>query len=301
GVARQSLRRPQDPTGKTVPAGLDPVRLAALLPQRPPRFKPGEAVPRAPQWRFVELLGAGGFGEVWLVRHSFLDQPRAVKFCLDPASRDRLLRHEGEVVKRVMAVSAGVRTDEHGIVPLVDACLEGDAPWLAYEYIDGGDLSGLVRELARLGPRERGAQALGLLADLAGVVGRLHRLPQPVIHHDLKPANVLLKRGPSGWLLRITDFGIGSVAASGSLTRAATAPALHMGETFRGAHTPLYASPQQKRGGKPDVRDDVHALGMIGWQLLLADLGAERPAGKWRKRGADFIPPIRRWRASGRG
>ena len=31
---------------------------------------------------------------------------------------------------------------------------------------------------------------------------------------------------------------------------------------------------------KADVRDDVHALGIIGYQLLLTDLGAERPAGK---------------------
>jgi formylglycine-generating enzyme required for sulfatase activity len=49
----------------------------------------------------------------------------------------------------------------------------------------------------------------------------------------------------------------------------------------------MYASPQQKRGLKADVRDDVYALGVIGYQLLLADLGAERPAGKWRKRVAD--------------
>jgi hypothetical protein len=67
GVARQSLRRPQDPTGTTVPATLnlhDPIQLANLLPRRAPRFKPGEAMPHAPQWRFVELLGSGGFGEV---------------------------------------------------------------------------------------------------------------------------------------------------------------------------------------------------------------------------------------------
>jgi formylglycine-generating enzyme required for sulfatase activity len=46
----------------------------------------------------------------------------------------------------------------------------------------------------------------------------------------------------------------------------------------------LYASPQQKRGEPADPRDDVHALGMITYQFLTGDLGAERPAGKWRKR-----------------
>jgi eukaryotic-like serine/threonine-protein kinase len=131
-------------------------------------------MPHAPQWRFVELLGSGGFGEVWLVRHSFLDQRRAVKFCLDPASRDRLLRHEGEVVKRVMAESTATKHNEHGIVPLIDAYLDGDAPWLAYEYVDGGDLSGLVRQLQQAAPQQRAAQAFSVLRDLASIVGPFH-------------------------------------------------------------------------------------------------------------------------------
>jgi molecular chaperone DnaK len=291
GVARQSLRRPQDPSGKTVPATLnlqDPLQLAALLPGRPPRFKIGDAVPHAPQWRFVELLGSGGFGEVWLARHTFLDEHQAFKFCLDPAGRDRLLRHEGEIVKRVMAESRRMKGTDDGIVPLLDAYLEGDTPWLAYEYINGGDLAGLIRQMAHAAPAERGARALKVLRGLAKIVGRFHRLPRPIIHRDLKPANILLKKDGTRWLLRITDFGISHVAADRNLRQAITStPNLKLGESLRGAHTPLYASPQQKRGMKADVRDDVHALGMIGYQLLLADLGAERPAGKWRKRVAE--------------
>ena len=113
-------------------------------------------------------------------------------------------------------------------------------------------------------------------------------MPQPIIHRDLKPANILLKVDAGRGLLRVTDFGISHVAADRNIRQATVStPSLNLGETYRGAHTPLYASPQQKRGLTADVRDDVHALGMIGYQLLLADLGAERPAGKWRKRVAD--------------
>jgi hypothetical protein len=54
-----------------------------------------------------------------------------------------------------------------------------------------------------------------------------------------------------------------------------------LGTTLRGAHTPLYASPQQMRGDPPDVRDDVHALGVIWYQLLTADLGSGAPTGLW--------------------
>src|SRR5262249_27296757 len=56
----------------------------------------------------------------------------------------------------------------------------------------------------------------------------------------------------------------------------------------RGSYTPLYASPQQVRGEPPDVRDDVHALGVIWYQLLTGDLGTGRPGGvRWRERLAE--------------
>jgi serine/threonine protein kinase len=296
GVARQSLRRPQDPTGTTVPAELnlaDPAQLAGVLPRRAPRFRIGAAMPHAPQWRFVDPLGTGGFGEVWLVRHTFLDECRAVKFCLDPTARERLLRHEAKVVKRVMAESKGVKSDEHGIVPLVDAYVEDDAdiPWLAYEYVEGGDLAGLVRQMKQTAAPQRAAEALALLRDLAAVVGRFHRLPQPTTHRDLKPANILRKKVGDRWLLRVTDFGISHVAADSNLKATVSTPAMSLGETYRGAHTPIYSSPQQKRGDEADVRDDVYALGVMGYQLLLGDLTAERPTRSWRRRVADCALP----------
>jgi serine/threonine protein kinase len=290
-VARQSLKRPDDLGGKTVPAQMnlhDPAQLANLLPRRLPRFQPGQPVPHAPQWRFVELLGAGGFGEVWLAQHSFLDQQRAFKFCLDEKVRIRLIRYEGEVVQQVMRASQGTSDDEHGIVPLLDAHLEGDTPWLAYEYISGGDLSAIVRKLAGLSPKNRGEQSLIYLIALVKVISKFHIIPQPIIHRDLKPANILLKKHDKKLLLRVTDFGISHVEADrGIRQESISTPQMTLGATYRGAFTPLYASPQQKRGMKPDVRDDVYALGIIGWQLLLGDLSAERPAGKWRKRLAE--------------
>jgi TPR repeat protein len=291
GVARQSLKGPADPSGKTVSSSINlfnPLELARVLPARAPRFKIDEPVPNAPQWRFRELLGAGGFGEVWLAEHNFLEEQRAFKFCLDPLSRDRLLRYEGEVVKRLMKANLRSNHNEHGIVSLLDVYLEGETPWLAYEFVDGGDLASLVGELKQLSAPDRAREALSIVADLAEVVGRFHRLPQPIIHRDLKPANILLRRIGNRNLFRITDFGISHVAADHNLRSATiSTPRLSLGETFRGAHTPIYASPQQKRGMKADPRDDVHALGIIAYQLLLADLNAERPAGKWRKRIAN--------------
>ncbi|VTR97944.1 protein kinase domain-containing protein [Tuwongella immobilis] len=295
-VARQSLRRPENPQGTTIPSHadlLDPKQISGLLPTRLPTFQSGQSVPHAPQWRLVKLLGTGGFGEVWLAQHSFLDDQRAFKFCLDPVARDRLLRYEGEIVRSVMRTSQFVRADQHGIVPLLDAYLEGDFPWLAYEYIHGGDLSGVIRSISKRSPFQRGEIAYQCLKRLAKIIGSFHTQTTPIIHRDLKPANILLKPIANGQhLLKVTDFGISQIAADHEiqqLTR--STPRQTLGATYRGSYTPLYASPQQKRGHRPDPRDDVHALGIITWQLLIGDLEAERPAGRWRRRLADYQIP----------
>src|SRR5262249_26764511 len=91
GAVRQSLKRADDPPGKSVPADFAvnaPEDLARLLPHRVPHFRPGADLPGRSGWKIDELLGAGGFGEVWLARHTFIPNRRgAVKFCTDPVAR----------------------------------------------------------------------------------------------------------------------------------------------------------------------------------------------------------------------
>jgi hypothetical protein len=104
-VVRASLRRPEDPTGRTVPGtcGLSrPEDLLPLLPARPPRFKPGDRPAGVGDWVLERLLGTGGFGEVWLARNPHLPEAVALKFCLD-CSAARVLRHEAALLGRVIS------------------------------------------------------------------------------------------------------------------------------------------------------------------------------------------------------
>lgn len=290
GAIRRSLRRPADPTGRTVApdqTARDADGLLPYLPTRLPRFKPGDRPLAGVDFELVELLGVGGFGEVWMARNPIVDSmaPVALKFCLDETAKDQLLRHEATVLNQVM------REGTHdGIVPLQHTFLSGNLPCLAYEYVSGGDLTQIIRELHQGDDKDMGPiirKSVQIIQELADVIAFAHSRKPPIVHRDLKPANVLVQRSAEGKVkLRIADFGIGGVVArqNAGPTRVGTTKGGYQHEVVRGSYTPLYASPEQMRGDPPDPRDDVHALGVIWYQILKGDLSAARPSGtKWTK------------------
>src|SRR6185437_11096409 len=128
-----------------------------------------------------------------------------------------------------------------------DADLDARPPWLKYEYILGGDLTGLIHAWKR--DNHLLDHGLPHLLELAEIVAHFHDLNPWIVHRDLKPANVLAKpRSKGGLELRITDFGIGGVAARCQLageSRQSQPLGLRMLSYLRGSHTPLYASPEQ--------------------------------------------------------
>jgi F-box protein 11 len=277
-AVRQALRRAADPTGTTVPPTL-PLRgaddLVRFLPVRLPRFHPGDRPAGIGDWELEELLGFGGLGEVWKARRPGAPAV-ALRFCFDPAAA-RALRGAAPLLERVL------REAKHpGIVPLLGVHLKTEPPCLVYEYVMGGDLTGLIHEWHRsptgLAPWFA-EQAARLVQEVAAIVGFAHRLEPALAHRDLKPASILCARQGGRVVVRIADWGLSEVAARQAIERqtrrgpSKAAPAA----TLRGAHTPLYASPQQLWGERPDPRDDVHALGVLWLQMLTGDLGAGRP------------------------
>jgi hypothetical protein len=72
---RHSFRRQSsDPTGRTVPGELrldSENDLIPLLPARLPRFKRGDRPRGIGDWELEDLLGTGGYGEVWKARNPY--------------------------------------------------------------------------------------------------------------------------------------------------------------------------------------------------------------------------------------
>ena len=191
------------------------------------------------------LLGIGGQGKVYLVRHNHLGSLHAMKVVADPsvAMTQRLLR-EGRL-------QASIR--HPNIVSTTDIVFVGEnQPAIVMEYVEGVDL-GLYAESRTL-PLP---QVDGLVQGILAGVGAVHAAG--LIHRDLKPDNIMLQRTPEGELVpRVMDFGL------------AVEPTANRRQTRSGARlgTPNYMSPEQVRDSKTvDHRSDIWSLGAILYEL----------------------------------
>lgn len=139
-------------------------------------------------------------------------------------------------------VAAARRVQGLYTVPVVDADLRAEEPWLATAYVPGPSLQHAVAES---GPLSADA-ALGLIARVAEALQSIHAAD--VIHRDLKPSNIILTaEGP-----KVIDFGIARAAD----VTAVTATGMRTG-------TPAYMAPEYIRGQDVTEAGDVFALGVI--------------------------------------
>ena len=241
------------------------IAMAQLLPKRPPAFRRGDAV--AGQDLVLEqLLGQGGFGEVWKAHNPLMPnaRPVAVKYCLDPEIQASL-RREMQMFDMLKADGG-----HPNIVDLVWTSYTSQPPYLVFDYVAGGDLAGWVASATGTdGSPPSVSAVLAVLAQAAAGLAFAHQ--RGVVHRDIKPANILVDADGT---IKIADFGIGALAPE----QAASTPLAHVtGMTqLSTAHSPTYADPGRDPK-RPDPQEDVFALGVIGVQLLAGDVHTAIP------------------------
>lgn len=234
------------------------------------RPAPGLAVPHRPNWTFERKLGQGGFGEVWLAQHVKTRDRRVFKFCFE-LERVRALQREVTVC-RLLRESLGNRPD---IARILDWNFDEAPYFLEFEYTEGGNLLEWVE--GRGGFSEVPlADRLELAAQIADAVAAAHSVG--VLHKDLKPANILVTRGPQGEpRVRVTDFGIGSVTDAARLD-ALGITVLGMTEVREGATagsyasgTRIYMAPEVLEGKIATTQADIFSIGILVFQLAVGD------------------------------
>ncbi|HEX7664053.1 MAG TPA: protein kinase [Polyangiaceae bacterium] len=225
--------------------------------------KVGEVL--ADKYKVEKVLGSGAMGVVVSARHVDLQQLVALKFMLptslpDQAAGDRFLRE---------AQAAGRLRGEHVARVMDFGRLQGGAPYIVMEFLEGEDLEKI---LDREGPFPIATAVNYLLQACAGMA-EAHA--QGIVHRDLKPQNLFLTERPDGTpLVKVLDFGISKLQGDVSSVTATQSTTV-MG-------SPAYMSPEQARSAKHvDHRGDIYSLGAILYQIIAGRLPfqAESVAG----------------------
>ena len=199
-------------------------------------------------YRILEVIGSGGFADVYLGEdlRPAMRRKVALKVLRSELSaaedfRDRFQRES----------LLAVQLDHHpNIVPVYDAGEADGHLYIAMRYIDGVDL----KEKLKAGPLEP-AEAASVVAQVASALDLAHQ--SGLVHRDVKPGNVLLPGGDPEHVY-LADFGLTKeTAAEQSLTQ--------VGQ-FLG--TLYYAAPEQIQGKDLDGRSDQYALGCLLYETL---------------------------------
>lgn len=230
-----------------------------------PTPRAGDALPARPHWHLVRELGHGGFGSVWLVEHEKTRERRIFKFAGDGAALQALKREI--TLYRLLRDSLGERA---AIVRILDWNVDEPPYFIEAEYIAGGNLIDWCDSQGGIAAIPR-ALRVELIARIADALAAAHAIG--VLHKDLKPANVLIAGDAADPVVRLADFGSGRaleperLAALG-ITRLGMTES-RSDDTTSG--TLFYLAPELIAGAAATVGADIYALGVMLYQIVVAD------------------------------
>lgn len=229
------------------------------------KLSPGD---RILDYRILEQIGAGGFGEVFRAEHEVLGRVVAIKVPRDLASLSAL-RLEG-------VIQAGL--DHAGIVKTLEISISHNPPYVVHEFVEGASLTALIEQGAL--PWKR---AVAILVEVCDALTYAQK--QGVVHGDIKPGNILIP-GSGEQKAKITDFGLGRLV-EGTRADLQISRSLNYAEeaSDKIAGTFRYLAPEVQRGEGADERSDIYSLGVLLFEMLTGSLpeGRELPSEVKRK------------------
>ena len=193
-------------------------------------------------YEIVDVLGTGGMGRVYKVRHRISDRLEAMKVVLPDRRSDPQI---AERFEREIKVHASL--DHPNIARLHTALWVQDSLLMIIELVDGATLAERLRQGNLTIP-----EGLDCMRQVLDALAYAHS--REVIHRDVKPANIMLT--PAGQV-KLMDFGIARQAGGGAITRSGLA-----------VGSLLYMSPEQIKGLSVDARSDIYSAGVTLYETL---------------------------------
>ncbi len=197
------------------------------------------------RFKVLRVLGEGSQSVVYLAEDPHLQREVAIK-TVHLAGGDDHLKRTRALIDEARTVS---KLQHSNIVPIFEAGEHEGNPYLVFEYVEGRDLSSLIRHEGALPI----ARAVEMMVQILDAVAYAHQ--HNIIHRDLKPSNILLN---TEGVPRVMDFGI---ATRISEQAGAEKELMLFG-------TPGYMAPEYITGMEIGPKLDVFATGMILHQML---------------------------------
>jgi tRNA A-37 threonylcarbamoyl transferase component Bud32 len=202
---------------------------------------------RIDRYEILRVLGRGAMGKVYLARDTMIGRLAALKtFLVNPAMGEDTEELRKRLMREARAAGAVSHPNIVTIYDVLDAPEggDGDAFFLAMEYVEGRSLDAVLKEGDTVDP-------LPIVRQVAAALDHLHK--NGIVHRDIKPANILLA---SDGTVKLTDFGVARPSDPN-----ATQDTMLFG-------TPMYMAPEVLRGKTADARSEVFALGVLVYEMV---------------------------------
>jgi serine/threonine protein kinase len=219
------------------------------------RFSSGDIV--ADRYVLREILGTGGYGEVWSAIDVRQERRSVAVKLLRPGSSGTAAQ---ERFLRETQVLALLRQHRH-IVELIDSGWHGDQLYMVMEHLSGGSLAHWLRACKEARTLPPLSQVCRWFDQVCRALGAAHLIaePGPIVHRDINPNNIMLDRLITGeYIVKVVDFGVARLGKRQ--------------QTFTGESvgTRGYMSPEQAVGDCDQISpsSDVFALGLLLIEML---------------------------------
>jgi serine/threonine-protein kinase len=195
------------------------------------------------RYRVLRRLGSGGMAAVLLCHDERLRREVAVK---------RLHADSPDDVERrfLREAKLGASLNHPNLVSVFDTITDDEGVLIVMEYVAGETLARAL-ERGPLMPE----RAAGMVRDLGAALDHAHE--QGVIHRDVKPGNVLLRRDGA---TKLADLGIATASDQTRITRSG----LVLGSA-------AYMAPEQLDGDQVGPATDVYALAAVAYEALTGE------------------------------
>ena len=214
------------------------------------------------KYEILKLIDRGGTSSVYLAMNPKLNQQWVIKEIDNRFDTERVLKEARMMMK----------FDHPAIPRIVDIMEKPEFTYIIMDYVSG---QSLAYELKEKGPQPQEV-VIGWAKQICDVLVYLHSLNPPIIYHDLKPGNIVLKEPEKN--LKLIDFGEARACINGN------APG--------GGKTKEYAAPEQQEGtrGKTDERTDIYCFGTTLYRLLTGKFApiSPEPVGSLREAYPEF-------------